>query len=33
MSINDIFIAQQVCKQARAELYRTPATVLHLFKA
>ncbi len=34
MSINDIFIGQQVCKEAytHAELYRTRATVLHLFR-
>ncbi len=33
MSINDIFVGQQVCKQAHthAELYRTH-TVLHLFR-
>ncbi len=35
MSINDIFVGQQVCKQAHthANLYHTRATVLHLFKA
>ncbi len=34
MSINDIFVGQQICKQAHthAKLYRTCATV-HLFKA
>ncbi len=34
MSINDIFVGQQVCKQAHthAKLYRTHATVLHLFR-
>ncbi len=35
MSINVIFVGQQVCKQAHthAQLYRTCATVVHLFKA
>ncbi len=34
MSINDIFVGQQVCKQAHthAELYRTHATVLQLLR-
>ncbi len=35
MSINGIFVGQQVCKQAHthAKLYRTRATVVHFFKA
>ncbi len=35
MSINGIFVGQQVCKQAHthAKLYRTHATVVHFFKA
>ncbi len=34
MSVNDIFVGQQVCKQAHthANPYRTRATVVHLFK-
>ncbi len=35
MSLNDITVGPQVCKPAHshANLYRTRATVLHLFKA
>ncbi len=35
MSINYIFVGQQVCKQAHthAKLYCTHATVVHLIKA